>query len=83
MKTFKLRLINLDGSIKEYEIESLTCQTPLGEISILANHQPLITTVNKGKIKIKAENFQEEIELITEALLEVNFDEVKLISFAF
>lgn len=80
MNTFKFKLISLDGSIKEDEIETLTCQTPLGEISILANHQPLITVVNKGKIKIKKGNHQEEIELVTDAILEVNFDEVKLIS---
>lgn len=83
MKTFKFKLINLDGTIEEYDLESLTCQTPLGEISILANHQPLITIVNKGKIKLKTENSIKEIELITDSLLEVNYDEVKLICFAF
>jgi len=35
------------------EIDVLICKTDLGEISILANHHPLITVVKKGEIKIK------------------------------
>lgn len=83
MKKFKFKLVNLNSEIKEYEIETLICKTPLGEISILANHHPLITVVNRGKIRIKNENQEEEIELITDAILEVNFYEVKLICFSY
>ena len=83
MKKFKFKLINLDGNIIEKNIEKLICKTPLGEITILKDHHPLITVVNAGKIEIINEDKKEELYLITNSILEVTKNEAKIICFSY
>jgi F0F1-type ATP synthase epsilon subunit len=79
MNKFKFQLIGIDGLFLEKEIEALICQTDLGEISILANHHPIIAVVNKGKIKIQNENKSEEIEILNNCILEFSENTAKLL----
>ncbi len=83
MKKFKLKIIDINGKIEEKEIDSLIAQTPLGEISIWAHHHPLITVINRGKIKIKKDGKLEEVNLITDSLLEFSENEAKLICLSY
>ncbi len=53
MSTFTLKLITPEGDSYEGEITEASVPTPEGQITILANHMPLITLVSPGEIKIK------------------------------
>ncbi len=70
-KKLTLKFLDISGKIEEYEADVLICQTPLGEISILPNHHPLITIVNKGKIFFKNNNETKEVEVLENSILEV------------
>lgn len=64
MKHFNLKLITPSGIAYEDEITEASIPTPDGQISILANHMPLITLVSPGEIKLK--NSSKEHYLATE-----------------
>lgn len=49
-KTFKLKIISPDGLLLDREVESLTVPTTSGEITILANHIPLMTQLAHGEM---------------------------------
>lgn len=53
MTNFNLKLITPEGEGYEGEITEASIPTPDGQISILANHMPLITLVSPGEIKLK------------------------------
>lgn len=79
-KKFTFEFIDLEGNHYFKEIEVLTCQTDLGEISILANHHPIITLCKKGKIKIKYNHQEEYLDLPFDALLEFKNNKAKILS---
>jgi F-type H+-transporting ATPase subunit epsilon len=79
--TFKLKLIDIDGTYFQKDIKSLILSTPLGEISILPNHCPIITVVNSGKIRFRNENDDiEELDLLNDAILEFKENEANLLT---
>lgn len=49
----KLKVLSLSGVEYEGEVESLNIKSSTGEITILNNHRPLITTIIKGVAEIK------------------------------
>lgn len=49
-----------EGMIFEGKIEKITVPTQVGEICILKNHQPLVSIVEPGIIKIKVSKKQHE-----------------------
>ncbi len=73
-------ITNIYGEYKEFEIESLSCETDLGEITILANHHPIITVVKKGKIKIRMNETIKEIELPFDSILEFSENKAKILT---
>ncbi|KKQ97072.1 MAG: hypothetical protein A2626_02740 [Candidatus Nealsonbacteria bacterium RIFCSPHIGHO2_01_FULL_38_55] len=52
----KLFIYSLKNTLFESEAESLTCETVNGQITILNNHEPLITLLKDGVIKIIDKN---------------------------
>ena len=79
MKKFKLELVGIEKNYLEEEIDTLICETDLGEISILANHHPLITVVKKGEIKIKKNNEEKTIFLPFDSILEVKENKARIL----
>jgi len=77
-KTFKLKIINLEGEIIEKDIEALTFKNSLGEATILPNHQPIITVI-QNEIEIKKNGEKEKIYLNTESILEFKNNEAKIL----
>ena len=49
-----------DGMIFEGKIEKITVPTQVGEICILKNHQPLVSIVEPGIVKVKLYKQQKE-----------------------
>jgi F0F1-type ATP synthase epsilon subunit len=80
MKKFKLELVGIEKNYLEEEIDVLICQTDLGEISILANHHPLITVVKKGEIKIKKDGETKVILLTFDSILEVKENKARILT---
>ena len=61
----KLKVYSLKGVLFEGEARSLNINTKLGEITVLDNHLPIITLLEKGTAKIgldggKTENIEIE-----------------------
>lgn len=79
MSKFKFQLVGIDGLFLEKEVEALICQTDLGEISILANHHPIITVVKRGKIKIRNDDKIEELEILNDYILEFSENIARLL----
>ena len=71
MKKFKFILVGIEGNIIEEDIDVLICQTDLGEISVLANHHPLLTVVKQGEIRVKIDNEEKKYFLPFDSILEV------------
>jgi len=80
MKKFKFELVGLDGNFIEKEIDVLICDTDLGQISILANHHPLITSLKKGEIKIRKDDEYEVIFLPFDSILEVKENKARILA---
>jgi F0F1-type ATP synthase epsilon subunit len=80
MKKFKFELVGIEKNYLEEEIDILVCETDLGEISILANHHPLITVVKKGEIKIKKDNEEKTIFLPFDSILELKENKARILS---
>jgi len=79
MKKFKLEFVGIEKNYLEEEIDTLICKTDLGEISILADHHPLITVVKKGEIKIKKDNEEKTIFLPFDSILEVKENKARIL----
>jgi F0F1-type ATP synthase epsilon subunit len=79
MKKFKLEFVGIEKNYLEEEIDVLICETDLGEISILADHHPLITVVKKGEIKIKKDNEEKTIFLPFDSILEVKENKARIL----
>lgn len=52
----KLFVYSLKNILFQGEAESLTCETTDGQITVLDNHEPLITVLKEGLIKIIDKN---------------------------
>ena len=54
-----LGIYSLEKSFYHGEARSVNCKTAMGEVTILNNHQPLISILEKGVIKIIDEENKE------------------------
>jgi F-type H+-transporting ATPase subunit epsilon len=52
MKNFKLTITQIDGALFEGDAVSVTVPGEEGEMTILANHEPLITRLTLGTITV-------------------------------
>jgi len=52
MNKFKLKILTPDEKLFEGEVEKVVLPTKTGEITVLANHIPLISLLSIGEIKI-------------------------------
>lgn len=79
MKLFDFKLITPEETIYEGKAHEVLLPTTLGEIGILADHEPLVAIMEPGEIKIKTE--KEEIHLASlGGFIEINDNLVKVLS---
>jgi F-type H+-transporting ATPase subunit epsilon len=63
-KTFHLKLVTPDGALFEGDVASATLPTDSGEITILPNHVPLVSSISSGVASMHLEDgFQEDIAI--------------------
>ncbi len=64
MKTFHLTITSVTGAQFDGAAESATVPGSAGEMTILTNHEPLVTTLKRGRITVRtgSENKTFDIE---------------------
>lgn len=67
----KLSVYSLKNILFQGEALSLNCKTIMGEITVLDNHETLITVLSAGVIKVIDENKKEHFFKISSGFLEV------------
>lgn len=67
----KLSVYSLKKILFQGEADLLNCKTPLGEITILNNHQTFIGVLRSGIMRVKDTTQQEHFFPITSGFLEV------------
>ncbi|MBO7415663.1 MAG: ATP synthase F1 subunit epsilon [Bacteroidaceae bacterium] len=67
----KIRIIAPDKLIFEGEVESVTLPGTMGSFTVLNNHAPIISSLNRGRIAYKDANG------VAEVLIESGFAEVR------
>jgi len=74
----KLSIYSLKKILFQGKAISLNCKTPLGEITVLDNHEPLISILSEGVLKVKDQLQKEYFFPIKSGFLKVNYgNEVK------
>ena len=71
MKTFPLAITDIASTVFEGNAVSVTCPGSAGELTILAGHMPLVTTLKPGTIRVKDASGEEHEFPATEGILEV------------
>jgi len=67
----RVSIYSIQKNLFEGEAEKLIAQTPMGEITVLENHLPLISTLAGPQIKIIDKEKKESIIMIRSGFLEV------------
>ncbi len=76
----KLGIYSLKKTLFEGEVREVNCRTKVGEITILDHHEPLISIIEKGVIKIVDKNEKEVYINASSGFLEVrSTNEAKLL----
>lgn len=60
MKVFRLVITSVSGALFDGEAVSATMPASSGEMTILADHEPLITTLKAGNIAVKVPEGQSQ-----------------------
>ena len=74
-----LNIIAQNKIIYQGKVSAVTLPGEKGELTILPNHIPLITPLNKGKIKVQDKNQKELFFEIESGVLEVNPVDVNIL----
>ncbi|GAC1412674.1 MAG: F0F1 ATP synthase subunit epsilon [Candidatus Doudnabacteria bacterium] len=53
MTKLKFRIVTPERTVLQEEVDSLSCPTELGQITILPNHVPLIASLHSGELAAK------------------------------
>jgi F-type H+-transporting ATPase subunit epsilon len=53
MKTFTLHIISPERKLSLAEVVSINVPTKMGELTVLADHAPLVTLLSTGKLSVK------------------------------
>jgi len=70
----KLSIYSLKNILFQGQASLLNCQTIMGEITVLDNHEALISVLSTGVIRIADENKKEQFFPIKSGFLEVKSD---------
>ena len=77
--TLKLRIITPEGIVLETDVEQVTATAVDGELSILPDHEPIVTTLAIDMLRYKL-NKEDEFAAVMGGILEVKNNEVTVLS---
>ncbi|MDA3802582.1 MAG: ATP synthase F1 subunit epsilon [Patescibacteria group bacterium] len=79
-KTVKFEIATPEKVVFKKEIKQVTVPTTSGEITVLPNHIPLISTLKPGVIEIKDENEEDEIISMAGGFIEVLREKIVILA---
>lgn len=79
MHKFRFIVLTEEGSVFDDLVNKVIISTSQGEITVLKNHIPLITTVVKGRLIILKDNFEIKYD-VNDGVLKVNREETILMT---
>lgn len=79
-KIIKFEIVTPERVVLKEEITQITLPTRAGEITVLPNHIPLVSSLLPGVIQIKKKNGEEEVISISGGFLEVLKDKVVILA---
>jgi F-type H+-transporting ATPase subunit epsilon len=62
-KTYHLVITSVSGALFDGQAESATVPGIAGEMTILSNHEPLVTTLKPGKITVRTGDEKKEFDV--------------------
>jgi len=74
MQYLNLTIVTPEKTVYEAQVERVTVPTGSGEITVLARHIPLITTIDKGALKVIDESGDEKVFAVFGGVMEVMSD---------
>lgn len=79
MKTFHLTIAKVGENLFDGEAVSVTVPGVEGVLTVLANHEALVTPLAPGTIRVQAESGVETFELSDTGILEVSHNQATVI----
>jgi len=79
-KYIKFEIVTPERVVLKEEITQITLPTKAGEITVLPDHIPLVSSLVPGVIHIKKRNGQDDIMSISGGFLEVSKDKVVILA---
>lgn len=67
----RLSIYSIQKTLFEGEVEKLIAKTPMGEISVLNNHIPLVSTLTGPSLAAIDKNGKKDIIAISSGIIEV------------
>ena len=80
MKKFKFVITTPDGNLYEDDIVMVSMRGAEGDLAIMANHTPFVTSVKPCECRIELEDGNEKKVSVERGLLSVTLDKVTLMS---
>lgn len=77
---FHLDIVSAEESIYSGPVEFLVAPAQMGEVGIYPQHTPLLTRINSGMVRIKAQLKDEELVYVSGGVLEVQPDVVTILA---
>ena len=78
-KLLKLTISRVDGPIFDGQVISVTAPGLSGEMTILANHSPLISPLKAGTITVKKQDGETEVFEATGGTLEISHNQATIL----
>ena len=72
MNKIKLKIVSLERDVLSEEVEQISLDTKMGQITILPNHIPLVAQLVPGEIVIKKSENEEEVMAVSGGFVEVS-----------
>jgi len=79
-KIIKFKIVTLERVVLEEDILQITVPTKEGEITVLANHIPLVASLQPGVIQIKKPSGEMEIISVSGGFIEVLKDKIVILA---
>jgi len=79
-KFIKFEIVTPERVVLKEEITQITLPTKAGEITVLPNHIPLVSSLMPGVVHVKKRNGEDEIMSISGGFLEVLKDKVVILA---
>lgn len=71
MNLFPLTIVTVDTVYFDGDAMSITCPGSEGELTVLRNHEPFVSVLKKGNVRVRDKEGKEKVFEIEKGILEV------------